>query len=115
MRASPLSFRDVIAYIHSQQDPDQDVLFHGNMWAVVDSDHAFESFRCGSVVGYVAHTFHILDLEVGIVRPAYSLQFVEHRTSVYPHGCPVNMQQSFPLRLPKPYADGAILFPRASS
>ncbi len=115
MRAAPLSIRDVIAHIHGQEDPYQNVLFHGGMWAVVDSDHAFESFRCSSVVGYVAHTFHILDLEVGIVRPAYFLQLVEHRTSVYSHGCPVNMQQSFPLRLPKPYADGAVFLPRAPS
>ena len=66
-------------------------------------------------MGYITHTFHILDLEVGIVRPAYILQLVEHRTSVLSHGRPVNVQQLFPLSLPEPYADGAVLLPRASS
>ena len=91
MATAPFSVRDVIAHIHDQQDPYQNVLFHGCMWAVVHSNHALESFRCSCVVGYIAHTFHILDLEVGIVRPAYFLQFVEHRTSVQSHGRPVNV------------------------
>jgi hypothetical protein len=79
--------------------------------AVVHSDHVLESlfFRC------IDYTLNILDLKVDIVRSANFLQLVQHRASIKPHRGPIHVLQVSPLRLPEPYADGAVLLPRASS
>ncbi len=107
--------RDVIAYVHCQEETHLEVLLERGMRPIFNGDHTFELLVFRVAVGEVAGEVNLLNLEWGIVRPTLLLQFVDHVASQKPYSGPINVERRRLVGLSESNTERAILFPRAST
>ena len=107
--------RDVIVYVHCQEETHLEVLLERGMRPIFNGDHTFELLVFRVAVGEVAGEVNLLNLEWVIVRPTLLLKFVEHVASQNPYSGPVNVERRRLVGLTESNTERAILFPRAST